>query len=201
MSMTGCSSRTPAGIRTRRSTSGARRKFRVAILRRRRRGDASSKQSVRVHLAGVADSTRRWTSGDITITAPFRAFPHQGSQPGYQFNVIVGGDGYLDGARYPDSLQNNYLFTNFNRGQVFSVDTNDRQDLVLPVHHGLGFRTGSVHQRSRRIRLHDGARRRHDQPSVDLRESPEQTCSTAGRRGGRRWRRSMAARPGRRPAR
>ena len=123
-------------------------------------------------LPDSADFYAAVDSGEITITAPFRAFAHQGSLPGYQFNVIVGGAGYLDGERYPDSLQNNYLFTNFDRGQVFSVDMNDRQDLSYLFDGGLGFRTGSIHQRPGRIRLRSGARHRQDQPSVDLRGRP-----------------------------
>jgi glucose/arabinose dehydrogenase len=69
-------------------------------------------------------------NGTIVITAPFRAINHQDSAPGYQFNSIVGGSGFLDGPNYPGSLQNSYLFTNFDKGQIFAVDVNNRQDLA-----------------------------------------------------------------------
>ena len=69
------------------------------------------------------------TNGDVDLQAPFRAFHHLTAEPGFQFNAIVGGSGFIDGPNYPESLHNNYVFTDFNDGEVFSVDVNDSQNL------------------------------------------------------------------------
>ncbi|NNF78440.1 MAG: hypothetical protein HKN05_10470 [Rhizobiales bacterium] len=67
-------------------------------------------------------------AGDIDITAPFRAFSHNSSAPGYQIQSITGGGVVYTGDKYPALFQNDYFFVDFSQGEVFTVDANDRRD-------------------------------------------------------------------------
>ena len=68
-------------------------------------------------------------AGTVDLVAPFRAFHHIEAEPGLQINAIVGGTGFVDGPNYPATLHNNYIFTDFNDGEIFSVDINNDQTL------------------------------------------------------------------------
>ncbi len=65
-------------------------------------------------------------AGDVVVTAPFQAFSHGTILPGYQMQAVVGG-GMIEGsAAYPASLDGHFVFTDFVGGNVFTVDTDDR---------------------------------------------------------------------------
>lgn len=67
-------------------------------------------------------------AGNITITAPVRAFSHDSSAPGYQVQSITGGGVVYTGDKYPALFQNDYFFADFSQGEIFTVDVNDRRD-------------------------------------------------------------------------
>lgn len=67
-------------------------------------------------------------AGNITITAPVRAFSHDSSDPGYQVQSITGGGVIYTGDKYPALFQNDYFFADFSQGEIFTVDVNDRRD-------------------------------------------------------------------------
>jgi VCBS repeat-containing protein len=79
-------------------------------------------------------------SGAIEVTAPFRAFAHSESAPGYQVQAITGSDWVYTGSAYPAALQNNYFFTDFVQGEVYAVDVNDSRSVQFLYNHpgGLG---------------------------------------------------------------
>jgi glucose/arabinose dehydrogenase len=73
--------------------------------------------------AGFYDAVAR---GDITIVPPFRAFGHASSEPGFQVQAITGGSAIYTGTRYPAAFQDDFFFTDFAGGEVYTVDTRDR---------------------------------------------------------------------------
>ena len=82
-------------------------------------------------------------AGEIEIAPAFRAFAHRASEPGFQVQAITGADDLITSARYPDSLQDHYIFTDVSQGEVFAVNANDRRDVkflfqsegnLAPVH-------------------------------------------------------------------
>jgi glucose/arabinose dehydrogenase len=83
-------------------------------------------------------------SGEISITAAYRAFSHNSADPGYQVQAIVGSDDVIRSPLYPDALQGDYIFTDYSQGEIFAVDVNDRTkvDFIAkvngaPVHYKL----------------------------------------------------------------
>ena len=64
--------------------------------------------------------------GDTKITAPFRAFSHDTSDPGYQIQAITGGSAIYTGDRYPAAFKDDYFFADITGGEVYTVDVNDR---------------------------------------------------------------------------
>ena len=68
-------------------------------------------------------------AGTITITAPFRGYSHDSSDPGYQVQSITGGGVVYSGDKYPALFQNDYFFADFSQGEIFTIDTNDRRDV------------------------------------------------------------------------
>ncbi len=68
-------------------------------------------------------------SGEIDITAAYRAFAHSNSEPGFQVQSIVGADDVINSDLYPEALQDKYIFADFTQGEVYAVDTNDRRDV------------------------------------------------------------------------
>jgi glucose/arabinose dehydrogenase/lysophospholipase L1-like esterase len=68
-------------------------------------------------------------NGTIHVAAPYNAFGHAESAPGFQNQVITGGDVIYTGGRYPVEFQGDYFFTNFFNGSTFVIDTNNRLDV------------------------------------------------------------------------
>jgi glucose/arabinose dehydrogenase/uncharacterized protein (DUF427 family) len=68
-------------------------------------------------------------NGTILVTSPYAAFGHDTAAPGFQNQVITGGDVVYDGNRYPAELTGDYFFTNFAFGRVFTIDSNNRQQI------------------------------------------------------------------------
>ncbi|HEX5500746.1 MAG TPA: PQQ-dependent sugar dehydrogenase, partial [Thermomicrobiales bacterium] len=67
-------------------------------------------------------------NGDITVTAPFRAFSHDSADPGFQIQAITGSEVVYTGGVYPPGLTNDYIFTDFVQGEIYTVNVNDRTD-------------------------------------------------------------------------
>jgi glucose/arabinose dehydrogenase len=84
--------------------------------------------------------------GSIQVLPPYAAFSHAESAPGYSNQVITGSSFVYSGDRYPAAFDGDYFFTNFSRGHVFTVDTDDRLDVrylytnapLAPVHFAQG---------------------------------------------------------------
>ena len=68
-------------------------------------------------------------SGAIQVAAPHNAFGHAESAPGFQNQVITGGDVIYTGGRYPVEFLGDYFFTDFFNGSTFVIDTNNRLDV------------------------------------------------------------------------
>ncbi len=68
-------------------------------------------------------------AGNILLTAPFRGYSHNSSDPGYQVQSITGGGVVYTGDKYPALFQNDYFFADFSQGEIFTIDTNDRRDV------------------------------------------------------------------------
>ncbi len=68
-------------------------------------------------------------AGEIEITPPYRAFSREESDPGFQFNAIVGSSSVYNGDKYPAEFLNDYFFTDIPQGEIFAVDTNDRTEI------------------------------------------------------------------------
>jgi glucose/arabinose dehydrogenase len=81
--------------------------------------------------------------GDITITPALRAFAHSASEAGFQVQAIAGSDDLLDSELYPEALRNDYVFTDYSQGEIYSVDPNDRRDVNFLYKTASGF--GPVH--------------------------------------------------------
>ncbi|MGF1651145.1 MAG: PQQ-dependent sugar dehydrogenase [Hyphomicrobiaceae bacterium] len=67
--------------------------------------------------------------GDIEITAPYRGFSHRTSDPGFQVQAITGGNVIYDGNVYPRAFANDFFFSDFSQGEVFSIDADDRRQI------------------------------------------------------------------------
>ena len=81
--------------------------------------------------------------GDITITPALRAFAHSASEAGFQVQAIAGSDDLLASELYPEALRNDYVFTDYSQGEIYSVDPNDRRDVNFLYKTASGF--GPVH--------------------------------------------------------
>lgn len=87
------------------------------------------------------------SSGAIKIVAPFRGFGHANAVPGYQVQAIVGSDDVITSNVYPAVFQNDYIFSDYVQGEIFSVDVNDPRDITFltktssglgPIHYKQG---------------------------------------------------------------
>lgn len=83
-------------------------------------------------------------SGSIVITPAYSAFSHSSSVPGYHMQAITGGDVIYTGNRYPAAFQNDFFFSDFSNGNVFSIDTNDRRKIEFLYNAGVN-QFGPVH--------------------------------------------------------
>ncbi|WP_207791821.1 carbohydrate-binding domain-containing protein [Siccirubricoccus phaeus] len=70
-------------------------------------------------------------NGEILLTPSFRAFSHNSDDPGFQVQAITGGQVIYTGDKYPAELLNDYFFTDFAGGEVYTVDVNDRTKVGL----------------------------------------------------------------------
>lgn len=69
--------------------------------------------------------------GTIGLTAAFRSFSHNEAAPGHQVQAITAGEvGHL-GPRYPKDLQQNYFFSDYAQGEVYTIDLNNKSDVRL----------------------------------------------------------------------
>ena len=62
-------------------------------------------------------------ASNVPVMAPFQAFSHVESDPGFAIQAIVVGEVYT-GSLYPGLLRNDLFFSSLTAGQVFSVDVN-----------------------------------------------------------------------------
>ena len=81
--------------------------------------------------AGAQDFYDAVANGTIEVAPAYRAFSHRDADPGFQFQAITGADSVYTGSQYPEELQNDYFFTDFSQGEVFSVDVNDRREVTF----------------------------------------------------------------------
>ncbi len=86
-------------------------------------------------------------AGNQVVTPAFRAFSHRTSDPGFQVQAITGADDLINSDKYPEELQDYYIFTDVSQGEVFAVNANDQRDIELlyrtsnnfgPVHLKMG---------------------------------------------------------------
>ncbi|MEM9707247.1 MAG: PQQ-dependent sugar dehydrogenase [Pseudomonadota bacterium] len=68
-------------------------------------------------------------AGTVDITAPYRSFSHEASDPGFEIQAITGAGSVIASDTLPASLQGHYIFTDVVSGEVFSVSTDDRRDI------------------------------------------------------------------------
>ncbi|WP_238247237.1 PQQ-dependent sugar dehydrogenase, partial [Methylobacterium iners] len=68
-------------------------------------------------------------NGTTLVIPPYAAFGHAASAPGYQNQAITGGSFVYSGGIYPSEFQDDYFFTNFTNGNVFTIDTKNRQNV------------------------------------------------------------------------
>lgn len=64
-------------------------------------------------------------AGTRVITAPFRAFSHDPGAAGFQLNSITSGGVISQDGVYPAALLNDFVFSDFVGGDVYTVDTLD----------------------------------------------------------------------------
>ena len=57
-------------------------------------------------------------AGSIKVIAPFRAFSHDSSAPGFQLQAITAGEAIITGSVYPSSLSGHLIFTDFVQGEI-----------------------------------------------------------------------------------
>ena len=69
--------------------------------------------------------------GTITVTAPFRAFSHDSSAPGFEVQAIVGGGVVSSHSVYPTQLHGNFVFADFVGGDVYAVNIADSTDSIF----------------------------------------------------------------------
>ncbi|HYF06139.1 MAG TPA: PQQ-dependent sugar dehydrogenase, partial [Acetobacteraceae bacterium] len=65
----------------------------------------------------------------IRVQSPYRAFSHDSAAPGFQVQAITGGEVVLNSGNYPTSLRNNYIFTDFVQGEVYTANVTDSLDV------------------------------------------------------------------------
>jgi Ca2+-binding RTX toxin-like protein len=80
---------------------------------------------VRRDTAAAGDFYAQVAAGTVTITAPFQAFAHASSEPGYHVQAIVGAAVIQPNEVYPDSLDHHLLFSDFNGGKVLDMSIDD----------------------------------------------------------------------------
>ena len=85
-------------------------------------------------------------AGQIVVTPSFRAFAHASSAPGFQVQAIVGSNSIQSASGvYPAEFANDYFFTDIPNGELYAVDTLDRQDVKFLGFTPAGF--GPVHMK------------------------------------------------------
>jgi Ca2+-binding RTX toxin-like protein/glucose/arabinose dehydrogenase len=84
-----------------------------------------------------------WEAGALTISPAFRAFHHDAGQPGFPLQSITSGGIVGATSPYPVALQDDFVFTDFTTGDMFSVDINNSADIRFIENWGGGF--GPVH--------------------------------------------------------
>ena len=94
-----------------------------------REGGVLSKTSGYQALPAAAPFYAAVESGAIRVAAPYAAFGHAAAAPGFQSQVVTGGDVVYTGGRYPVEFQGDFFFTEFFNGSTFVVDTNNRLDV------------------------------------------------------------------------
>ena len=81
--------------------------------------------------------------GLVDPTQPLRAFSHDSDAPGFQMQAMVGGSVVYSGDRYPEVFNNDFFFSDFISGRVFSIDVDDAtalqflgqlEDRLGPIH-------------------------------------------------------------------
>ena len=78
--------------------------------------------------AEAQDFYAKVADGTITVTAPFRAFAHDSSAPGYEVQAIVGGGVVSSRSVYPTQLHGNFVFADFVGGDVYAVNIANSAD-------------------------------------------------------------------------
>ncbi|MFY0610230.1 MAG: PQQ-dependent sugar dehydrogenase, partial [Hyphomicrobiaceae bacterium] len=89
------------------------------------------------NISGASDFYNDVDAGNIVVTPAFRAFSHDSAAAGYQVQSITGGGVVYTGDKYPDLFQNDYFFSDFSQGEVFTLDANDRRDVTF-LYNGSG---------------------------------------------------------------
>ena len=85
-------------------------------------------------------------AGQIVVTPSFRAFAHASGAPGFQVQAIVGSNSIQSPSGvYPTEFANDYFFTDISNGELYAVDTLDRQDVKFLGFTPAGF--GPVHMK------------------------------------------------------
>ena len=69
-------------------------------------------------------------AGLVDPVLALRAFAHEETVPGFQMQAVVGGAVVYTGDRYPTALVNDYFFSDFVTGRVFSVDVDRPAELA-----------------------------------------------------------------------
>jgi Ca2+-binding RTX toxin-like protein len=82
-------------------------------------------------------------AGTRVITAPFRAFSHDPGAAGFQLNSITSGGIISQAGVYPAALLNDFVFSDFVGGDVYTVDTLDSGSASFLFDWGGG--SGPVH--------------------------------------------------------
>ena len=68
-------------------------------------------------------------NGTIKVAAPYASFGHAEAAPGFASQVITAGSVVYDGNRYPAEFAGDFFYTAFSDGHVFTIDTDNRQDV------------------------------------------------------------------------
>ena len=85
-------------------------------------------------------------AGQIVVTPSYRAFAHASGAPGFQVQAIVGSSSVQSASGvYPTEFANDYFFTDIPNGELYAVDTLDRQDVKFLGFTPAGF--GPVHMK------------------------------------------------------
>ncbi len=84
-----------------------------------------------------------WEAGTLTITPAYRAFSHDANAPGFPLQSITSGGIVALPSPYPAALQNDFVFTDFSGGEMFSVDIGNSTEVRYLGQWGGGY--GPVH--------------------------------------------------------